>query len=370
MSSEKRKIGVLTFFQSNYGAVLQAFALQHYLKGISDCDVELIDFTTSQHRKASRIFQKSGSNNPLFRAADFLLTCLRYVPLKIRQVRTRRFKRAWITMSPRYSTIEELAINPTRADIYITGSDQVFNPSSPFSRVYYLDFLKDAPMKVAYAASFGISEFSDSLTEVIRPMINDFDYISCRERSGTAYINSFSSVSAETTVDPVFLLDEPFWSRLSVSSWHGRPYIFVYDLNGGEKLVALAKSVQAYIRAPIVCLTGNKRAFYKVDKLTFSAGPREFLGWIRDAAFVVTDSFHGSSFSMIFNKPFLSYVASERVSSRLINILSEVGEINRLVREDDINFLDVESYILPPGVDIASITLSSKAFIQHFLHCE
>lgn len=135
------KIGILTYMLSNYGAVLQCFALQKFIKDNTDCEVEVVDFTTDQHLKDDRILNYS-IKNPIKRLVYNIFILFRYSELKKRKVRTRFFKKENISFTKRYEDADNLLNEPPYEDIYISGSDQVFNLNSKYFKVYYLAFEK------------------------------------------------------------------------------------------------------------------------------------------------------------------------------------------------------------------------------------
>lgn len=363
-----KKIGVFTFFQTNYGAVLQAFALQKYLQEQPETEVEIIDFTTPAHLEDHKIFQKQKGTNLLSIIAYYLFTLLRYRQLKRRVSRTWDFKKQYFHFTRRYSSMKDVIENHPKEDIYITGSDQVFNPNAKYVPVYYLDFDKGNGKKVAYAPSFGISEFSEDITAKIEGYIKDFDYLSCREPAGAEYLKSITGYNVPVVVDPVLLHGAEEWSKIAISPSYKKDYIFIYDLNGAENLVKIAKNIQKHTHLPIVCLTRNRMKKYTVDKQIYDAGPAEFIGWIEKASFVVTDSFHGTVFSLIFGREFFTFIALEKTSARIKNILSQVGFEDRIVTKDELKTFNYLSFDKIKNADILSyLSQNSKDYIQSFL---
>lgn len=355
-----KKIGILTFMQNNYGAVLQAYALQRYLRSNSNHDIEVIDFTTDKHLSNNKIYKKRSSS--LFQWFVYLiLTTFRYKQLHCRKRRIEVFKRKYINFSKRYSTQEELLSNPPQKDIYITGSDQVFNPNSSYLPVYYLDFKRHMGLKVAYAPSFGISTFDLQLKNRVSKYLRDFDALSCREKAGADFISEIVEKDVPTVVDPTMLLTKQEWLKVTNKPEYKYKYIFVYDLNGAEKLIDIAQKLKGETGFRIVCLTNKVQKFYKVDKQIYDAGPCEFLGWVANAEYVITDSFHGTVFSIIFERQFYSYVALTATSSRLDNLLSLYNLRNRIVTGNNSIDGEIISYPLP----ILDILTTSHEFIRN-----
>ncbi len=362
-----KKIGIFTFFQTNYGAVLQAYALQHYLQQQPDTNVEIVDFTTPNHLLDHKVFQKQGTKNPVKIIAYWLLTIFHYGQLKRRVNRTWDFKRKYFNYTRRYSSVDDVLKNHPIEDIYFTGSDQVFNPNARYVPVYYLNFDKGNGKKVAYAPSFGISEFDDNITAKISDYIKDFDYLSCREPAGAEYLSKITGSEVPVVVDPVLLHNSEEWGKVAVSPNYGKEYIFIYDLNGAENLIHIAKNIQKHTGLPIVCLTGKREKFYPVNKQIYDSGPAEFLGWIKKASYVVTDSFHGTVFSLIFCKQFFSFIALEKTSSRIKSILDKVRLSNRIVTRISVPNFDFSDFEKIESIQLDVINKDSKSYIKQAL---
>lgn len=339
-----KKIGILTFhYAINYGAVLQAFALSQTCEKLG-YEVEIINYCTQSHERANRII--NDSKRGLFKTLIYSLLVMPHLgQLKRKKNRFRLFLKEKLHISYRFFSSKELMGNLPPKDAYITGSDQVFNPVSFENiRAYYLDFEKqNGSKKIAYAPSFGISSFDEALTDKIGHLLKDFDSLSCREDDGANYIESVTGRVTPTVLDPVLLLNEEEWKALSLSikkpcKTKGK-YIFVYDLNGRDNLIALAQKLQHKVRLPIVCLTTKKYCVgrYNVDEVIMDAGPKEFVSLVSNAAYVLTDSFHGTAFSLIFKKQFLAYNALPKASQRIRSLLSALGLNERLVENVSVN---------------------------------
>ena len=361
------KIGIFTYFQTNYGAVLQAYALQKYLQEQPGTEVEIIDFTTPEHLEGHKVCKRQSLKNPVAAIAYYFFTLIHYRQLKQRVSRTWAFKNKYFQFTRRFSSMKDALENHPIEDIYVTGSDQVFNPNGKYVPLYYLDFDKGGGKKVAYAPSFGISKFDEAITRKIDCYVKDFDFLSCREAAGAEYLSSIVGHEVPVVVDPVLLHDADEWGKVAASPTIKSNYIFIYDLNGAENLIMIAKKIQKETKLPIVCLTRNRLKMYPVEKQIYDAGPAEFVGWIKDASYVVTDSFHGTVFSMIFSKQFFTFIALEKTSSRIKNILEKVGLKNRIIMKTDIDGFDFLSFKKYDKIDLQQLSADSKQYIQSIL---
>lgn len=349
---------------NNYGAVLQAYALQRYIRNHSNHDVETIDFTTQAHEMDNKLI-KIPSGNVFYRVVFLLLQLFHYPSLKRRKDRTVDFKKQYMRFSKRYGDMPELLSNPPQKDIYISGSDQVFNPNGEYALVYYLAFDKKGCKKVAYAPSFGIEQFNDTQQHFISQHIKDFDALSCRESVGAKFLSLLVGKEVPCVVDPTLLLSKDEWHSIAIKPKYNHKYIFVYDLNGAENLIHMANEIKKKHNLPIVCLTSKVQKFYKVDMQIYDAGPREFIGWIENAEYVITDSFHGTIFSLIFGKEFYTYIAFEKTSSRIVNLLKESNVPERIIRKQSLcNFSDKIDLVNP--IDSTYLT-SQKEYSKEFI---
>ncbi len=328
----KRRIGILTFHTAiNYGAVLQAYALQQTLfKLFPDDEVKIIDFKTKEHIDAYKVFRKG--NRSFFRNLIVQIILLpRNLLLHKRRRRFLLFIDSMLEKTERIKKSDDLLKSPPKFDVYLSGSDQVFNPQNTLFREYFLGFDRCEGRKVAYAPSCGISKFTQEEIDKIKGLVLDFDKLSCREREGAEVISDIVGYDVPVVLDPVFLLDPVLWNQVSVFPKTKQKYIFVYDLNGGSDLIKIAKKIANVTGHKIICQTQKPLAVYPGVKMVFSSGPKEFLGYIQGAEHVVTDSFHGTAFAILFKKSFNSYIATPHSSSRITNILQKLDLMDRIV---------------------------------------
>lgn len=332
----KKRVGIITFPNAdNYGAVLQSYALQRIIQEELSKDVELINFCPEDEKRAYRIFaphSKKLLSNIVIKA----LVAYHFFSYYIKKHRFKCFREEYLHFSQPWSEfhtiMEEL---PGKYDVYISGSDQVFNPLNKYLRLYYLDFQKKGSKKVAYAPSFGFSDFSTPKFDRIINYLNDFDSLSCREQDGSQWIQSIISKEAPCLLDPVFLLTPNQWREIMVGS-DKKDYIFVYNLNGGANLMKVVEKVKKETGLPIICATPSYLPISGFGtSVKRNLGPREFVGMIANAKYVVTDSFHGTAFSILFSKPVISYIAMESSSGRIYSLLRLCSMEEQIVRDPD-----------------------------------
>lgn len=325
------KIGIYTFFRINYGACLQAFSLQRTLKELRPNDeVLMVDYMSRSLEAKTKPFHRK-SPNRLYDLVWRFCTLLRYRQIKQRYDAFRQFPNKYFNLTRRYFTFEELVADPPQLDIHLSGSDQVFNPKRRLRDIYFLNFDVNGGRKVAYAPSFGVSKFTEEEKAYIARCAKDFDTLNCRESDGAALLSELTGRNVPVVLDPVFLTPAETWRTIEVEPARKERYVFIYCLKGMDRLLNLAKQLPApYNGYKLVALTANDLRFYRGCKQVFDAGPAELVGLIDHAELVLTDSFHGTAFSVLLQKNFYTYISRPEVSSRITSLLA------RLALEDHI----------------------------------
>ena len=329
------RIGVVTLpLHTNYGGILQAYALQRVLQDMGH-DVVLLD----SYPQCPRL-----KPFPLQQLAYLkrLIWNMRFPRKKVaifaekesiarfpKKEHIRQFYRQHVCHVPFPST----TLNPTDFDALIVGSDQVWRPIySPNIFDAYLSFAKDwnQVKRIAYATSFGTDEweYTEEQTAVCRGLVQLFDAVSVREESGVALCREHLGVEASWVLDPTLLVDVKHYMEHidKVTTSNPPSMCFGYILDTSEEKEAIFQHIaksKGY----------NMVAFRNVDDSDNGAAPtvEEWLKAFHDAEFVFTDSFHGCVFSIIFNKPFVVYGNKERGMARFHSLLAQFGLEDRLI---------------------------------------
>lgn len=337
----KRKVGILTFHGShNFGSVLQSYASVITLRKLGYLP-EIINLRNQTQIDVYKIFHKGES---IIRR---MFKILIYPQLKSRSHKFEYFINNILPISKKeYRHGSELDVDQLGYDIYYTGSDQIWNPAcQDFETAYYLDFVKHKFPTIAYAPSLGKGKFDQKDEELIKGLLPGVDFLSCRERSGAQLIERLSGRKTVQVCDPVLLPSPEEWRSFAIDPKRKKPYILVYFLenNHGDKSnLEVLKKQTGY---DVILLNEYLREYLNPDiKLKLNASPQEFLGLIKNAECIYTNSFHATVFSVIFNRPFFTAIAkSENVAnnndSRKVDFLKSLGLENRLVKGvSDINF--------------------------------
>ena len=323
------KIGIVTFHNAlNYGGVLQAYALNKYLSNIEH-DVKTIDFCPKDIYKLIGFRHTySGIKYPLYIGRNLLMINKRYPKIK----KFIEFNKNYIPMTHKMTTIDEVKEYSDKLDIIISGSDQVWN-KDVWNRelrntgLYSLGFETKAK-KISYAASIGKDKLDENELKGLLEDIKDYSHISVREESAKEIIGG----NTTTVVDPVLLLDAKYWYDF-IEETPKEDYIFVYILIETKDIVKKVKELSKKTGLPIKYICGHN-IFGRHGKNYASASPKEFVNLIHHAKYVVTNSFHGLAFSVIFEKEFITFLNSTR-GTRQVNLLEKVGLTNRIFNKEE-----------------------------------
>lgn len=330
------KAGLLTFYHlHHYGAILQAAATQRALASLG-WDCETIDYFVGQD---IRILKPPTSPG---RAASDAYNTLHYPALKRRWQRFEDFSKAHLRLTERrYESWEALRAAELPYDLLVSGSDQIWNPTifpdGCFDPVFFGTF---SPLrKISYAPSFGVARLPDGMEGELREYLTGFSHLSVRERSGQEIVRDAGGREAEVVLDPTLLLAAEEWSALAAERTVREDYILCYCISRSEALEPYIRRLAEETGLPVVQLCGTRRKLHPKARMILDAGPAEFLSLFRSAAYVCTNSFHGTVFSVQFQRPFFTAVAPaelrEPERSRTFSLLSRLGLTDRVVGKGD-----------------------------------
>lgn len=325
----------------NYGATLQAFALQSYLESQGH-EVEILDYRLPgmvRYEWFAKYPPLRGTIAKCVRILPFLIYI--YYPLKRRsnlkwwgrKKAFDKFDKTYLHISvPTFRTIEEIRQFSPKADLYIAGSDQIWNTDmqNGLDEGYYLDFGSAETKRISYAASFGISEIPNELKSFVASHLRKFNKISVREATGLKILQDLG-IDGIQVVDPVFLLSKREWmTRLDLKETL-KDYIFLYDFTHDDQSIqSFALDLKKQSGLSLVSVNDYGETPY-ANKQVNNAGPKEFLQLLMNARYVVCNSFHATAFSLIFHKDFATFpLVRQRNSSRMSDLLKSVGLIERL----------------------------------------
>jgi hypothetical protein len=350
-----KKIAILTFFKSgNFGGELQAYALQKKLR-VLGYDVEVLH----QLRPNNKEFVKTKNFLPIINLVDKVSKKNKinsFLSKKISSVASIVFNKRYRLRQDRFNDFEDNHINLTKKifrsfddlydqkfdyDIFIVGSDQVWNYTNGFSpEPYFLTFVKNNAKKISYAASIGHSVIPDEIKGQYVNWFNNIDFISTREEQAEEIVKKLTDKEAITVLDPTFLIKKEEWlSYLPTKEIINTPYLLIYTLVESPYIFKLAREIADKKKLKIVRVISQCWTREHPDgvKNIYDAGPIEFVSLFQHASFVLTNSFHGTAFSINFNIPFFSIPRkTKKNNSRFINILNQTNLSDRLIYDGDV----------------------------------
>ncbi len=362
------KIGILTFYCAhNYGAVLQAYALQEHLKSLGH-QVEFIkyepEYLLSPYRISPKLRGRSSFYVVMKGIVKSLLTIFYSVP---RRNAFNRFISEKLNVSTRsVTTVDDIS----GYDAYIVGSDQVWNPkiTKVYDPVYWLDIKDRNCLKISYAASISQNELIAGQEDKVSKFLSNIDSISVREKQAQELLQPLVNKQIETVLDPALLVDLSVWENLGLTRPTSEKYVLVYYVGYSPSIDRIANNIAKEIGAKVVTLVPHPTFKNKKGKIQ-TASPIDFVRYFKYADFVVTSSFHGTVFATIFNRPFYTVEIKSLKggsSTRMKSLLSDLGLDSRLVDEDSSPKSSSIDFAFP-NKKLEELRAKSRAFLSNAL---
>lgn len=328
-----------TALSPNYGASLQTFALA---KVIDQLGVNVEVYTYNDKKRMT--YGMSGLQKLKYFTWGMIRKGL-YGGKK--EEGFDEFRNKYIPMTKDlFQNNSELRANPGDYDIYIAGSDQIWNPDFfQYDLSYFLDFVPRGKKKISYASSFAKKQFDTPLREECGKLLSDFDYISVREQSGICIVEEVSGKKAEKVLDPTLLLSKNEWSDITKNaSTKSKQFngILCYVMPGDtvvtNSIEKNAKKLQMLTGLPIMRL-GIKEydhKKYKSEETDICASPIDFIQYFINAKYIVTNSFHGTAFAINFEKQLIipyndSLSEKKAIHERILSFLDSVDSMSVLI---------------------------------------
>ncbi|MBQ8219784.1 MAG: polysaccharide pyruvyl transferase family protein [Bacteroidaceae bacterium] len=333
------KVGILTFHRAhNYGAVLQCYALSKTLQSLG-YDVEIIDYYPTYFKEEYSSFSINR-----FRKLS-LVSKLSYIFSFLRNARIKRkhclvFDKFINDLPLSSCQYTEYSLPPQGYDCIFFGSDQIWNPllTKGEDKMFSGNFKVEGTSLIAYAASTNPSLCTNEYREYFSGIISRFKYISTREKSLCCYLNEIQPSCGRVVLDPVLLLNEEKWTEIAVEP-KIKDYLLIYTVPQSDKvwelanLIAKEKGLEIVEVRPNANKVNNKKGKGTILKVV---SPNEFLGYFLHASYVVTTSFHGTAFSVKFQKEFVTLSLGGSIDDRAVNLLSSIGLSDRMISHENL----------------------------------
>lgn len=344
------KASVITLHTvDNYGSVMQTYATQQILRKCG-YDVEFVDYWRRDNlpqSRAERMLEGSTLQKlkPLWGINNFTrkatVSILKSVLEKQRSPMWRFLKEKVQLTKVRYYSYEELEANPPVADVYITGSDQVWNSiwNQGIDRSYFLDFAPAGKPRIAFSASIGREQLDTEEIPETKRLLEKYSAISVREQSAVELLASMD-IESTLVLDPTLMLEAEEWRKLATKQKREKPYILIYQLNPNPQMDQYAGQLAQKRGWDVIRIGFGRSDRRKGGKCVMLPSVEEFLGLFCDAVCVLTDSFHATAFSLNLGTDFIS-VLPGRFGTRIESITKLTRTENRILTSyDDLTVVD------------------------------
>ncbi len=320
----------------NYGSVLQCYATEQTIKKFG-YNVETINYLPKRMTKMGMLenikYKSSKLEKNIF--LRMIARIIIFPSYLIRFSTFKHFRNKYLHMTKKvYKKFEDFKANTPVADIYCTGSDQVWNSewNNELDKALFLEFVPKNSKCISYAASFGKTKLLDSEKEETKKYLEKYSHISTREQSGVDILRELG-IEGTNVLDPTLLLNGDEWRNLSSNKYSKEKYILVYNLNRNPNIDKFAYELSKRTNLKIKYLSYQLHEFYKKGKMICNTKVENFISLIDNAQYVVTDSFHATAFSINLNTNFI-IVYPKKFSTRLQSILKILNLENRVFDKD------------------------------------
>lgn len=369
-----KKVAILTKFYKNYnyGGMLQGYALHRVVEHMGfDCDIISYDVWKNPNPVYKNVLQQCqqyGIKAAIQKVIERIIAKQNYRIKDLVNDRKALFDAFMIGTQANTKEYEDSNLKELNAlyDFFISGSDQVWNPNA-VRNLYLQGFVNDNTKKIAYAASIGRDKFSEHEAGILIPFISQFNHLGIREKTGVNLLHNYIDNEIETVLDPTMLLSPKEWDEVASGRLINEPYALFYFFSDSYEIRCKAEEFCRRKGLKIVLIPYAKQEFNygdsKVECLRLEIiGPKEFLSAIKYADYVFTDSFHGSVFSIIYNKEFAVFERNKKghvsMNSRLYDLLDTYGLSDRLISNYEaldsltsINYETVNDILIKKKID-------------------
>lgn len=348
------KVAIITLHRVyNYGSVLQAYATQKLFEGQGH-EVTVIDYITPQRTK-QRMFKTHSGRKEVKGIRNGIYHILKVGSLLLKEATFGRFMKKNLHLTKQYVTVTDLERDPPEADLYVTGSDQVWNSkyNEGVDRGFFLDFLPEESRRISFVSSFGKQELDRAEADEVKKYISRYKALSVREDSAEKILNDLGRLDTVHLIDPTLQISKEEWVALASKRLIKERYLILMLLyNEDNHATEYARKIADEKGLKLVKISWELRTPPMVDKLMTHRTPAEFLSLFHYADFVVTNSFHGLVFSINLEKEFIVVPRNEfnsRIESllrltglqrRMISNIKDLGVIN-----EEINYTKVQEII-------------------------
>ena len=326
-----KKVEIITFHSAhNYGAMLQVYALEKILEKMKN-EVKIINYRNPNIDKSYKVI-KITKGNIVKKLKSIASNVVYFNKNYTRYKNFNNFMNNELNLTIPYESENYLKQNPPQADIYITGSDQVWNKSitKNLEDSYTLNFGQANVKRISYAASIGNSNIEKEDRKEYKEKLSKIDYISVREETAKKALSQIINKPIEVVLDPTLLMTKEQWNeKIENINKSKEKYILAYVVEKNEEYLKIVNYLSNKTGLKVIHFGKRNRGYQNILENAYSKGPFEFISLIKNAEYVVATSFHATVFSIIYNKKFF-IVPHLKTGSRVTNLLDKLGIENRV----------------------------------------
>ena len=356
----------------NYGSLLQSMATQNILN-ILGFESEIINYRRNDEdylnlTKTQLASKPEWNKNYIKR---FIYRLLREPESILAGKSFDKWRNKYLKLTQKYTEYEQLQKMPPQADIYMTGSDQVWGAigSDDYDKAYFLDFVSEDKKRIAYAASFGKTNFTEDIINSYSEWLSRYDSISVREKSAVEIIKNMGLGEVSQVLDPTLLITSDEWSEYIDSEIRGK-YVLVYQLHKNKLLDRYAIEFAKKADLPLLRISPSIHQINRGGKFVYLPDVGKFLSYIKNAEYMITDSFHGTAFAINFNTQFVDILPG-KTKTRNQSILELTGLTDRiLTNADDFGFIDKKIDFTRVNTILKKERENSINILKGMLECE
>lgn len=317
----------------NYGSLLQSIATVKLIEQLGH-SCEIIDYIREDEKGLKAVVTalkcKKNWNSSILKRIVYILS--RYPEEHAAELKFEKMRFNYLKLTKRCTNKKELS--ELQADIFMTGSDQVWGPTlnGKYDESYFLTFVRKKP-KIAFAASFGRTLFTDSIIEKYKQFLSEYTAITVREDAAVNLLNKWNVHCDGQVLDPTLILSASDWNKYVNTINVPNKYVLIYQIHNDKRLGYYAKQFAKRVGLPLIRISPFFHQGLREGKLVLLPDVGEFLSYIKHCTYLITDSFHGTAFALNFNKNFIEVLPNTSTASRNLSILHLTGLENRIVSD-------------------------------------
>lgn len=351
-----KTVGIITMHRpDNYGSYLQTFATFKFISKLG-YDVKVIDYAypTKYHKSLHKTKEKTKIKRSwIHRKLSGFFRRILHIDSSIHACKMKRFYQKYLKFTKIYNSAQELTNNPPLFNIYVTGSDQVWNPEfTGNDTTFLLSWVPNGRKKIAYSASFSVSELPIKMRQNYEKYLKEYNSISIREQSDI--LNSMNGIKGKLVLDPIFLFNKTQWINLlgdplKCEGKYILCYLLSYKFNPYPYAYNVIKQIHRQTGYKVVIIDGDPADTLRGFKIVGNLGPEDFVSLFAHSSYIISNSFHGTAFAINFEIPFSTIVNSNpnNKDNRQLSLVNEFKiSKNRVIRNgENVNSINADRIV-------------------------